>query len=51
MKKPNWANCSEKELWEFVASHLAKNGIQTILVGGAVTLAPRSKQLMLPIYF
>jgi hypothetical protein len=36
MKIPNWANCSEEELWEFVASHLAKNGIQTILVGGAV---------------
>jgi len=36
MKKPNWSTCTEKELWEFVASHLAKNGIQTILVGGAV---------------
>lgn len=36
MKEPNWKNCTERELWEFVASHLAKNGIQTTLVGGAV---------------
>ena len=36
MKEPNWKTCTEKELWEYVASHLSKNGIQTILVGGAV---------------
>ncbi len=29
-------NCSEKELWEYVAVHLKKNGIDTVLVGGAV---------------
>jgi len=28
--------CTESELWEFVAIALSKNGIQTILVGGAV---------------
>lgn len=32
----NLKDCSEKELWEFVAVHLKKNGIDTILVGGAV---------------
>jgi len=36
MKKPNWGTCTEKELWEYVASFLAKNGINTILVGGSV---------------
>lgn len=36
MKAPNWQSCTEEELWKYVASHLAKNGIQTILVGGAV---------------
>ncbi len=28
--------CIEKELWEYVAVHLKKNGIDTILVGGSV---------------
>jgi hypothetical protein len=28
--------CNEKELWEYVAVHLKKRGIDTILVGGAV---------------
>ena len=32
----NLNNCSEKELWEYVAVHLKKKGIDTILVGGAV---------------
>jgi len=36
MKEPSWSSCTEKELWEFVATHLAKKGIGTILVGGAV---------------
>lgn len=36
MEEPNWKTCSEKELWEFVASHLATNGIDTVLVGGSV---------------
>ena len=36
MKEPNWKNCTEKEMWQYVAHHLAKNGIDTILVGGAV---------------
>lgn len=36
MKAPNWKTCTEEELWKYVASHLAKNGIHTILVGGAV---------------
>lgn len=32
----NLQTCSEKELWEYVAVHLKKRGIDTILVGGAV---------------
>jgi hypothetical protein len=36
MKAPNWANCTEEELWKYVASHLSKNGVDTLLVGGAV---------------
>ncbi len=32
----NLKTCTEKELWEYVAVHLKKNGIDTILVGGAV---------------
>lgn len=28
--------CREVELWKYVATHLKKNGIDTILVGGAV---------------
>ena len=34
--KINFKTCSEKELWEYVAVHLKRNGIDTILVGGAV---------------
>ena len=29
-------NCSEEELWRFVASHLERRGIPVVLVGGAV---------------
>jgi hypothetical protein len=36
MKEPNWSHCTEEQLWKYVATHLAKNGIDTILVGGAV---------------
>lgn len=36
MREPNWKNCSEEDVWEYVAWHLANNGIQTVLVGGAV---------------
>lgn len=36
MKEPKWESCTEEEVWKFVAWHLAKNGIETILVGGAV---------------
>jgi hypothetical protein len=36
VKEPNWKNCTEEDVWTFVAWHLAKNGIDTILVGGAV---------------
>ncbi len=32
----NLKTCREKELWEYVAVHLKKRGIETILVGGAV---------------
>ena len=30
------SQCDEKELWEYVAVHLKKRGIDTVLVGGAV---------------
>lgn len=30
------SNCNEKTLWEYVATHLKREGIDTILVGGAV---------------
>lgn len=36
MKEPKWEDCTEEEVWKFVGWHLAKNGIETILVGGAV---------------
>ena len=32
----NLKTCREKELWEYVAVHLKKKGIDTVLVGGAV---------------
>jgi len=34
--KIDFKSCSEKELWEFVAVHLKRYGIDTVLVGGAV---------------
>lgn len=36
MKAPKWEKCTEEDVWRYVGWHLAKNGIQTILVGGAV---------------
>lgn len=36
MKKPNFAKCTEEELWKYVGFHLAKEGIEAVLVGGAV---------------
>lgn len=36
MKEPNWKTAREEEVWKFVAWHLAKEGINTVLVGGAV---------------
>ena len=29
-------NCTAEELWKYVASHLAKNEVEVVLVGGAV---------------
>ena len=34
--KINLKNCTEEELWKYVAAHLKKKNIDTILVGGAV---------------
>lgn len=34
--KIDFKTCKEEELWKYVATHLKKNGIDTILVGGAV---------------
>jgi 3-deoxy-D-manno-octulosonic-acid transferase len=38
--------CSEEELWYYIASHLKRKGIDTVLVGGAVVSkrAPRSNE-------
>lgn len=36
MKELNWTACTEEKLWKYVAFHLAKNGFDTVLVGGAV---------------
>lgn len=36
MTEPDWETCTEGDLWRYVASHLARNGVDTILVGGAV---------------
>ena len=36
MKEPDWKNCTEEELWKYVATHLESRGISTVLVGGAV---------------
>jgi hypothetical protein len=34
--KINLKTCSEEELWKYVGAHLSKNGIDAVLVGGAV---------------
>src|SRR5690606_5577939 len=34
--KISFSNCTEYELWQFVATHLKKKGFDTVLVGGAV---------------
>ena len=34
--KINLKNCTEEELWKYVATHLKAKGIDTVLVGGAV---------------
>ena len=36
MKVPKWEKCTEEDVWKYVAWHLAKKGIKTLLVGGAV---------------
>ena len=36
MEAPDWKNCSEEELWRYVAWHLEGAGIGSVLVGGAV---------------
>lgn len=32
----NFKTCTEEELWKYVGGHLSKNGIEAVLVGGAV---------------
>ena len=34
MRKPNWKTCTEDQLWRWVAVHLKRRGISTVLVGG-----------------
>jgi len=36
MPELDWSNCTESKLWKYVAVHLSENGIDTVLVGGAV---------------
>jgi hypothetical protein len=36
LPKINFKICTEEELWKYVATHLKKSGIGTVLVGGAV---------------
>jgi hypothetical protein len=36
MNEPQWERTTEEEVWKYVASHLVKNGVDTVLVGGAV---------------
>ena len=32
----NFNSCTEEELWKYVATHLKNNGVESVLVGGAV---------------
>lgn len=36
MKEPKWEKCTEVDVWKYVGWHLAKHGVKTLLVGGAV---------------
>jgi hypothetical protein len=36
MNPPDWPQCTEEELWRYVAWHLEGAGIHSVLVGGAV---------------
>ncbi|TGL63379.1 hypothetical protein [Leptospira sarikeiensis] len=36
MDEPDWASVTEEKLWKFLAWHLSENGIDSVLVGGAV---------------
>jgi len=36
MEAPDWSCCREEERWRFVAWHLDRAGIESVLVGGAV---------------
>ncbi|WP_367899184.1 hypothetical protein AB3N61_18430 [Leptospira sp. WS58.C1] len=36
MQSPNWSTVTESELWEYIAWHLSANGVDSVLVGGAV---------------
>ena len=36
MIEPDWPSCTEEEFWEYIAFHLKAEGVDTVLVGGAV---------------
>lgn len=36
MKPPDWKTCNEEQFWTYIAWHLNRAGIDTVLVGGAV---------------
>lgn len=35
MHEPDWKQCTEGDVWQYVAAHLASQDISTVLVGGA----------------
>jgi hypothetical protein len=39
-------DCTEEDLWKFVATHLKEKGIDTILVGKIFQLLPMNGKLM-----
>ncbi|WP_338288294.1 hypothetical protein [Luteolibacter sp. LG18] len=36
MTEPDWKSCNEEDFWSYIAWHLSKAGIESVLVGGAV---------------
>jgi len=45
----NFKDCTEEELWKFVATHLKEKGINTILVGELWSLSTQKDYTVLVI--